>query len=66
MDTQKQIAVHKWGFDGVQRGGILIKLTVLETRVRKLENGMAAGKVEVTRDIIKGGGDSYGLDLDAV
>ena len=48
------------GFDGVQRvnyfGGEPIKRTEVEVRVGKLKNGKAAGKDEVTGEMIKSGG----------
>ena len=49
------------GFDGIQRGnyfgGQPIGRTELEARVGKLKNGKAAGKGEVTGEIVKGGGE---------
>ena len=48
------------GFDGVHRGtyfgGELIRKTGVEVGVRKLKNGKAAGKDQVTGEMIKGGG----------
>ena len=35
-------------------------------RVGKLKNGKAAGNDEITGEMIKGGGDSGGLDLEAI
>ena len=51
-----EIAVHMCDFDGVQRGNyfeeeVIIK-TEREAKVRKLKNGMAAGKDEVTGEMI--------------
>ena len=61
IDAQEQVAVHLCGFDGVRRGnyfgGQPIKRMKVEVRVRKLKNGTAAGKDEVTGEMIKGGGD---------
>ena len=49
------------GFDGVQRsndfGGEPIKRTEVEVREEKLKNGKAAGKDEVTGEMIKGEGN---------
>ena len=50
------------GFDGIRRGNYLEgsqleELTELEVRVSKLKNGKAAGKDEITGEIIKCGGD---------
>ena len=49
------------GFDGVQRGNSFgvatIRRTEIETRVRKLKNGEAAGKDKVLGKMIKGGGN---------
>ena len=42
------------GFDGVQRQ-LLRRRAKVELRVEKLKNGKAAGKDEVTREMIKGG-----------
>ena len=50
------------GFDGVWRGNYFevrpIRRTEVEVRVGKLKNGKAASKDEVTREIIKGGGNT--------
>ena len=60
-DTQEQVSVHMCGFDGIQRGiyfgGEPIGRDEVEVRVGKLKNRKAAGKDEVTREMIKGGGD---------
>ena len=60
IDTQEQVVVHVCGFDTVQRGnyfgGEPIRRTEVEVRVGKLKNGKAAGKDEVTGEMIKGGG----------
>ena len=59
--TQEQVAVHMCGFDRVRRGNYFgresIRRTEVDVRVRKLKNGKAAGKNEVTGEMIKGGGD---------
>ena len=64
MDTQEQVLVHMCGFHGVQRGnyfgGEAIRRTKVEVRVGKLKNGKAAGKDEVTGEMIKGGNDMAG------
>ena len=61
IGTQEQVAVHMYGFDGVQRGNYYreepIRRTEVEARVGKIKNGKAAGKDEVTKEMIKGGGD---------
>ena len=48
-------------FDGARRGnyfgGEPIRRTKVEVKVGKLKNGKAAGKGEVTGEMIKGGGD---------
>ena len=70
IDTQEQVAVHTCVFDGVRRGndfgGEPFRRTEFEVRVGKLKNGKAAGMDEVTGEMIKGGSDSRGLDLEAV
>ena len=48
-------AVHMCDFDGAQRGVEPIRITEVEIRQRKLKNGKAAGKDEITGEIIKGG-----------
>ena len=49
------------GYDGVRRGnyfgGELIRKTEVEERVKKLKNGKAVGKDEVTEDMVKSRGD---------
>ena len=61
IDTQELVAVHMCGFDRVQKGkyfgGEPIRRREVEVRVRKLKNGKAAGKDEVTGKMIKGGGN---------
>ena len=61
IDTQVQIAILMCGFDGAQRvtyfGEEPIRRTEVEVRVRKIENGKAIGKDEVTGEMIKGGGE---------
>ena len=61
INTQEQVAVHMYDFDGVQRGnyfgGELIRRTELEVRVGKLKNGNTAGKDKFTGEIIKGEGE---------
>ena len=63
-DTQEHVAVHMCGFDGVWRGnhfgGDPIVRTEVEVRVGKLRNVKAAGKDEVSGDMIKGGDDRVG------
>ena len=58
MDTQEQAAC---GFVWVRRsnyfGGEPIGRAEVEVRVGKLKNGKAAGKDEITREMIKGGGE---------
>ena len=57
IDTQEQVAVHKYGFDGIRRGnyfgGKPIGKAEVEVRVDELKNGKVAGNDEM----IKGGGD---------
>ena len=61
IDTKEHVAVHVCGFNGVWRsnyfGGEPIKRTEVEVRVGKLKNEKAAGKDEVTGEMIKGGGN---------
>ena len=51
--------VHVCGFDCVQRGnyfgGEPIRRTEVEVKVGKLKNGKAAGKDEITGEMVKGG-----------
>ena len=59
IDTQKEVAVHMCGFDVIQRGnyfgGEPIGRVEVEVRVGKLKKGKAAGKDEITEDMIKDG-----------
>ena len=61
VDTQEQVAVLMYGFDGIQRGGYFggepIIRAEVEMRVEKLKNGKAVGEDEITGEMIKGGGD---------
>ena len=49
------------GFNGIRRGNYFgeepIGRAELKVRVGKLKNGKAAGKDEITGEMIKGGGD---------
>ena len=49
------------GFDGIQRGNYFRREPIgraeVEVRVPNLKNGKAAGKDEITGEMIKGGGD---------
>ena len=60
IDTQEDVVVHMCGFDGIRRsnyfGGEPTGRAHVEVRVGKLNNGMAAGKGEITGEMIKGGG----------
>ena len=62
IDTQEQVAVHMCGFDGIQRGnyfgGEPVGRAEVEVRVGELKDGKAAGKDEITGEVIKDGGDS--------
>ena len=53
VDTQEQVAVHMFGFDGIWRGNYFGG----ELIVGKLKNGKAAGKDEIKGEMIKGGDD---------
>ena len=57
INTQEEVTVHMCGFDRVRRGnyfkGRPIRRTEVELRVRKHTNGKAAGKNEVTGEMIK-------------
>ena len=65
-DIREQAAVHICGFDGEWRGNFFggepIRRTEIEARVGKLKNGKSAGNDEVTREIIKSGGDRVVLE----
>ena len=60
MSIQEKVAVHMCGFDGIQRGNYFeedpIRRTEVEVREGKLRDGKAAGRDEVTGEMIKGGG----------
>ena len=55
--TQEEVTVHMCGLDGVQRGNSFgrepIRRPEVEVRVWKLKNRKAAGKDEVTGEMIK-------------
>ena len=57
IDTQEQVAVHMCGVDQIRGGnnfgGEPIGRAEVEFRVRKLKNEKAAGKDEITGEIIK-------------
>ena len=57
IDAQKQVSVHVRGFDGIRRENYLeresIMRTEVEVRMGKLKNGKAAGRNEVTGEMIK-------------
>ena len=59
IDTQEQVALHMCGFDGIWRdnyfGGKPIGRAEVEVRIGKLKNGQAAGKDEITGEMVKGG-----------
>ena len=61
IDTQEQVAVHMWGFDGVRRGIYFreepIRTTEVEVRMWKLKNEKAASKDEVIGEMVKGEGE---------
>ena len=61
IDTQEQVTVPMCGFGGASRGnyfgGQPIRKTEVEVRVGKIKNGKAAGRDEVTGEMIKGGGN---------
>ena len=61
LDTQEEIRVHMCGYDGVRRGnyfgGEPMRKIEVEERVKKLKNGRATGKDDVTGEMLKGGGD---------
>ena len=50
IDTQEQVAVHMYGFDGILKGNYFRRepsgRAEVEVRVGKLKNGKAAGKDE--------------------
>ena len=57
IDTQEQVAIHMFGFNGIWRGknfsGERIGRAEVEVRVGKLKNEKATGKAEITGEIIK-------------
>ena len=61
IDTQEQVTIHIGGFDGIRRGnyfgGEPVGRAEVEVRLVKLKNGKAAGKDEITGEMIKGRGD---------
>ena len=61
IDTQEDVTVHMCGFDGIRRGnyfgGESIGRTEVELRMGKLKNRKAAGKDDVTGEMIKGESD---------
>ena len=61
IDTQEKVAVQICGIDEIRRGnyfgGEPFGRPEVELRVGKLKNGKAAGKNEITGEMIKGGGD---------
>ena len=61
INTQKQVAIHMCGFDGVWRGNYFraeaIGKADAEVKVGKLKNGKATGGDEITEEMIKSGGD---------
>ena len=54
VDTQEKVGVHMCGN---YFGGKLIRKIEIEKKVDKLKDGKAAGKDEVTEEMVKGGGD---------
>ena len=61
VETQEQVRALMCGYDGIQIGNYfgeepIIKIEV-EERVKKINNGKAAGKDEVTEEMVKVGGD---------
>ena len=61
IDTQEEVTVNMCGFHRIRRGNYFgrepIGRAEVEVRVGKLKNGKAAGKDEITGEMIKGGGD---------
>ena len=51
VDTREEVGFHMCGYDLVRRK------TEVEERVKKLKKGKAAGKDEVTEEMVKCGGD---------
>ena len=70
IDTQEKVSAHMCGFDGIQRGkyfgGEPIGRAEVEVRVGKFKNGKGSGKDDITGEMIKGGGNRVGLDMEAV
>ena len=61
IDTQEEVAVDMCGFDGIRRGNYIggepTGRVEVEMRVGRLKIGKAAGKDEITGEMIKCGGD---------
>ena len=61
IDSHEQVAVQICDFDEIHSGnyfgGEPIGRAEVEVRMGKLKNGKAADKDEITREMIKGGGD---------
>ena len=52
-DPQEQVTIHMCGFNHIQRGEEPIRRTEVQVRVGKLKKGKAAGKDEVTGEMVK-------------
>ena len=61
IDTEEEVAVHMCSFHEIRRGNYFgeepIGRAEVEVRLGKLKNGKAAGKDEITGEMIKGGGN---------
>ena len=58
IEPQKQVAVNMYGFDGIRRGNYVgeepIRRIEVKVRVKKLKNRKAAGKDDITGEVING------------
>ena len=52
--TQKQVAVHVCGFDGIRRGNYFGGEPIGRAESGNLKNGKAAAKDEIAGDVISG------------
>ena len=61
LDTYEQVVIHICGFYGVQGGNYFrvepVRRSEVEARVRKLRNGRAARKDEISGELVKSGVD---------
>ena len=61
VDTQEEVGVHMCEYDRAQRRNYFGGVPIKKIEVEKFKNGKAAGKDEVTEEMVKGGGDVVGF-----